>query len=95
MAFLAILTWLIPIAKAEDGKVVYNKICYFCHDVGLVGSPEIGDTEEWLRRRDKGLEMLYHNTLTGTGHMMERLYRRGYNEADIKNAVDYLLKQSE
>ncbi|MDP7599774.1 MAG: hypothetical protein QF605_00170 [Rhodospirillales bacterium] len=50
-------------AKAEEGKVVYNKIRYFCHDVGLVGSPEIGDTEEWLKRRNKGLEKLYQNTI--------------------------------
>tara|TARA_B100001964_G_scaffold78317_1_gene88603 strand:- start:1432 stop:1641 length:210 start_codon:yes stop_codon:yes gene_type:complete len=63
MASMAIFAWLIFPAKAEEGKVVYNKICYFCHDVGLVGSPEIGDAEEWLRRCNKGLEKLYQNTI--------------------------------
>ena len=63
MASMAIFAWLIFPAKAEEGKVVYNKICYFCHDVGLIGSPEIGDAEEWLRRHNKGLEKLYQNTI--------------------------------
>ena len=37
MASMAIFAWLIFSAKAEEGKVVYNKICYFFHDVGLIG----------------------------------------------------------
>ncbi|NQU59163.1 MAG: c-type cytochrome [Rhodospirillales bacterium] len=81
-------------SRAEDGKIVYFKICYYCHEDNLVGAPLIGDVGEWNKRRTKGIEKLYWNTLHGTGHMIERMDRQGYNEANIKRAVDYLLEQS-
>ena len=87
------LLFITPIAHAEDGKFVYNKICYYCHDDGLVGSPMIGDTAEWAKRRQKGIDLLYLNTFVGTGQMMERQARQGFTDIDIKNAVDYLIEQ--
>ena len=94
IGIISVFVLLTSSSKAENGKNVYYTMCYFCHDDGLVGSPIIGDAEEWDKRRKKGLEKLYQNTLSGTGHMMERLDRRGFNKTDIKNAVDYLLEQS-
>lgn len=91
IVFLALFT---SASRAEDGETVYFKICYYCHEDNLVGAPKIGDVGEWNKRRKKKIEELYWNTLYGTGHMMERMDRQGYNDADIKRAVDYLLGQS-
>lgn len=91
VSILVGLAFFTPIAQAEDGKFVYNKICYYCHDDGLVGAPMIGDAADWAKRRQKGMELLYRNTFIGTGHMMERRKRQGFTDADIKSAVDYLI----
>ena len=90
-----IMVLFTSLVQAEEGKTVYNKICYYCHEDNLVGAPKIGDADAWDERRKKGIPALYYNVLFGAGHMMERLDRQGYNEADIKRAVDYLLGQSE
>ena len=79
---------------AADGKTVYGKICHFCHEDGILGSPMIGNRIEWKERYEKGIENLYQSAINGIGHMSERKGRRNFNEADIKRAVDYLLKES-
>jgi len=83
-----------PPAQADDGETVYNTICYYCHDDGLIGAPKIGDIEDWAERQKKGQAELFHNTLKGTGHMMGRLHRVGYTKTEILNALKYLLEHS-
>lgn len=90
-----LLIFMMSTSRADDGEAVYQKICQFCHEDGILGSPMIGDVEEWERRRLKGIEHLYQSAIDGTGHMPERLHRRGFDETSIKHAVDYLLKNSE
>ena len=91
LAVLVGMAFLASTSQAADGKFVYNKICYYCHDDGLVGAPMLGDVVEGSMRRQKGMELLYRNTFIGTGHMMERRKRQDFSDSDIKNAVDYLI----
>ena len=81
-----------PPAFAADGATVYKKVCSFCHDDGTVGAPMPGDMAAWKTRLAKGMEAVYANVLNGKGHMPPRMNRRGYNEVEIRAAVDYLLE---
>lgn len=73
---------------------VYRTLCSFCHDDGLLGAPKRGDAEAWNSRRAMNRTVLYENTLKGQGHMIARQGARGFDEAQIKSAVDYLLGQN-
>jgi cytochrome c5 len=81
-------------ARAADGATVYKQVCSFCHDDGTVGAPKIGDRDAWKPRIGKGMDALYHNALTGKGHMPPRKERRGFSDDEIKSAVDYLIQHS-
>lgn len=81
-------------SRHKDGKTVYKKICSFCHEDGLLGSPLFADPNVWRPRQAKGRRVLYENTLRGKGHMSPRIDREGYTESDIKAAVDYLIERS-
>ena len=80
-------------AGAADAAKVYSEICAFCHDDGTVGAPVKGDRAAWAPRIARGKPALYDSTLQGLGHMLPRQNRRGYGEAEIRDAVDYLLEQ--
>ncbi|MEX2523772.1 MAG: c-type cytochrome [Gammaproteobacteria bacterium] len=87
-------------AGPKSGKEVYNGLCVSCHGTGLPGSPQMGNPDDWTDRIVKGKDTLYDHAINGftgpEGHLMPA---RGGNPAlsdeEVKNAVDYMLANSQ
>ena len=51
--------------KISDGRDVYYRGCYSCHNVGFAGAPKIGDHADWAPRIAQGLDVLFERALRG------------------------------
>lgn len=75
-----------------DGKKVYESTCIACHGAGVANAPKFGDKKAWAMHLMHGTEHLYENALKGTGAMPPRGGNLTLSDADVKAAVDYMLK---
>lgn len=81
-----------------DGDIAatYNKTCANCHDAGVADAPKLGDTEEWGKRLDKGIDTLYASAIEG---MPPAMPAKGTcfncSDEELKALVDYMLEESE
>ncbi len=79
-------------ADAEQtGKALYEQICQACHESGLMGAPKRGDKIAWAPRLKESIETIYRYALKGKGNMPPKGGSNAPN-ADVKAAVDYMLK---
>lgn len=81
-------------AAAVDGEKVYKGICFSCHDVGVAGSPKLGDKAAWAARIATGNEALYTSALNGKGAMPAKGGNPALSDAEIKAAVDFMVSKS-
>jgi cytochrome c5 len=79
-------------APAADGKKVYDATCIACHGTGVANAPKFGDKKAWAEHLMHGTEHLYENALKGKGAMPPRGGNLTLSDADVKAAVDYMLK---
>lgn len=82
-------------AAAINGEKVYKGICFSCHDVGVAGSPKLGDKAAWAPRIATGAEALYATSLNGKGAMPAKGGNPALSDDEIKAAVDYMVAQSQ
>lgn len=82
-------------AAGIDGEKVYKGICFSCHDVGVAGSPKLGDKAAWAPRIATGAEALYATSLNGKGAMPAKGGNPALSDDEIKAAVDYMIAQSQ
>lgn len=80
-------------ADLARGKEVVQKTCGTCHNTGVAGAPKIGDKEAWQPRVDQGMDALLQSTINGKGAMPPK-GGGDYNEADLKAAIQYMLKET-
>jgi cytochrome c5 len=85
-----------PAAKAGpvDGKAVYDKVCFACHQQSVAGSPRLGDKEAWAPRIKQGLPTLVQSVLKGKGAMPPRGGNPALSEAEARAAVEFMVGQS-
>lgn len=81
-------------AAAVDGEKVYKGICFSCHDVGVAGSPKLGDTAAWGPRIATGNDALYNSAINGKNVMPARGGKADLTDAEVKAAVDYMVNKS-
>ncbi len=85
-------------ATARAGKGIYAITCHMCHDIGIAGSPRLGDAEEWEKRLTKGKSLLYQHAITGfegdSGNMPPKGGNAALSNEQIKQAVDYMIEAS-
>ncbi len=85
--------------QAADGKAVYDKACFFCHTTGTGGAPKLGDKAGWKDRIAKGNSTLYEHAIKGfqgtAGFMPAKGGNSTLSDAEVKAAVDYLVKASQ
>jgi cytochrome c5 len=79
-------------AAAAGGKQVYESTCIACHGIGVANAPKFGDKKAWASHLTHGTEHLYQNALKGMGAMPPRGGNLTLSDADVKAAVDYMLK---
>jgi cytochrome c5 len=79
-------------AAAPDGKKVYESTCIACHGIGVANAPKFGDKNAWAPHLMHGIEHLYENALKGLNAMPPRGGNLTLSDADVKAAVDYMVK---
>jgi cytochrome c5 len=84
---------------AIDGQKIYKATCFACHDVGVAGSPKLGDKADWGPRIAKGSAALYDSAINGRMNITpgKIMPAKGGNtalsDAEVKAAVDYMMGQ--
>lgn len=83
-----------PAAAAADGKAVYDKTCFACHAQSVAGSPRLGDKEAWAPRLKQGADVLLQSVLKGKGAMPPKGGNPALSDAEIWEAVQFMISQS-
>ncbi len=77
-----------------DGKAVYDAACATCHKDGVAGAPKFGDKAAWAARIKTGNDTMVNNVLKGKGAMPAKGGNASLSDADVKAAVEYMVKAS-
>lgn len=78
-------------AMAADGKAVYESTCVACHAAGVANAPKLGDKAAWGPRLAGGKAALVASVKTGKGAMPPKAGNAALTDAQISDAVDYML----
>ena len=79
-------------AAVADGKKVYESTCIACHGLGVSNAPRFGDKKAWAMHLMHGTDHLYENAMKGIGAMPPRGGNLTLSDAEVKAAVDYMVK---
>jgi len=78
------------------GKQIYKTHCKLCHANGVAGAPKIDDKATWGERLKPGMDGVYARAINGfTGKFGVMPAKGGapdLTEAEVKAAVDYMIK---
>lgn len=86
-----------PAAAATTGRAgsdVYNSGCVACHATGAANAPKLSDKPAWEPRAASGFTALLQNVTKGKGAMPPRGGLMSLSDADIGNAIRYMLKEA-
>ena len=75
------------------GQATYTSTCAACHATGVAGAPKFGDKAAWAPRLQQEFAGLYANALKGKGAMPAKGGNAALAEADLANAVAYMMKE--
>ena len=78
----------------KAGEAVFNHACKFCHGVGRMGAPRVGDKAAWSERIKQGESKLTDHAFLGYRNMPARGDCNTCNDQDIVNAVAYMVNIS-
>ena len=76
------------------GQEVYNKVCMACHATGAAGAPKVGAKDQWEPRFAQGLDTLVNHAVNGIRGMPAKGGNPALSEANIKDAVAYMLGET-
>lgn len=76
------------------GEKLVAERCLTCHATGESGAPRMDDFSAWRPRLDKGLESLVSSSISGHNAMPARAGMGNLSDADLRNAVTYMVVQS-
>lgn len=80
--------------KVADGEKIYTAHCQICHAAGIGGAPKLTDATEWNNRSKQGINVLVTHAIKGYKAMPPKGGCVTCSDADIKAAVEYMLKQT-
>lgn len=81
-------------AAAVDGKAVYDKVCFACHQVSVAGSPKLGDKAAWAPRIGTGADAMVQSVIKGKGAMPPKAGNPALTDDEIRAAVNFMVSQS-
>ena len=88
-----------PVETALTGPQVYNEACITCHGSGIGGAPVVGDVPGWSARIGQGNDLLYGHAIDGytgsAGYMPPKGGRLDLSDQEIRDAVDYMVNESQ
>lgn len=77
-----------------DGKAVYDGTCATCHKDGVAGAPKLGDKAAWAARIKTGNDAMVSSVIKGKGAMPAKGGKASLSDAEVKAAVEYMVKAS-
>ena len=78
----------------KPGNEVYNMACVACHATGAANAPKLNDKAAWEPRAATGFAALLQSVLKGKGAMPAKGGLSNLSDADVENAVHYMLKEA-
>jgi cytochrome c5 len=83
------------VEKARTGQELYEKYCIVCHQDGIAGAPKFRNEADWKPRlASLKIEGLIATAIKGINAMPAKGTCVECTEADIKNALQYMLPKS-
>lgn len=85
-----------PAREPMTGEQVNGKLCAGCHGAGVLGAPKTGDKAAWAARASAagGLDGLVASATKGKNAMPPKGGDPSLSDAEVREAVQYLMKQS-
>ena len=86
-----------PAAAARapmTGAEIVTKVCSACHGSGVLNAPKIGDKADWSKRKAAGMSALLASSIKGKNQMPARGGDPSLSDAEVKAAVEEMLKQT-
>jgi len=80
--------------QKADGKAVYDKVCFACHQMSVANSPKLGAQAAWSPRIKTGMDSLVQSVIKGKGAMPPKAGNPALSEQEIRAAVDFMVSQS-
>jgi len=77
----------------HPGKKAYESSCAVCHGTDAMGAPEVGNSEAWKEKLEKGIEKVYHNAINGINGMPPR-GGTSFDDTKMKEIIDYMIESS-
>ncbi|MDR3478295.1 MAG: c-type cytochrome [Gammaproteobacteria bacterium] len=78
-------------SSVAPGATIYEGYCASCHALGIGGAPKFGDPAAWDAILKAKVDGVYANVIHGMGGMPAKGTCLSCSDADIKQAVDYML----
>ncbi len=79
----------------ENGKAIYEKSCFACHNAGVAGAAKLDDKARWEATAAKGIEKVDANVINGFtgehGVMPAKGGNATFTDQEVKDAVAYML----
>ncbi|CAM2891834.1 c-type cytochrome [Legionella anisa] len=76
------------------GETLYKQHCSVCHNMGINGSPKLGDSASWNALIKTGINKLYDVSIRGNAIMPAKGGCASCTTEDIKAAVNYMVEKS-
>ena len=78
----------------KEGEKAYRNSCFACHDMGIAGSPKLGDKAAWAARIATGNDAMYESAIKGKGAMPAKGGNAGLSDEAVTAAVDYMVSKA-
>jgi len=79
---------------ARAGDAVYGSACIACHGTGAAGAPKLGDKAAWGPRIAKGMDTLLNHAINGFNAMPPKGTCGNCSDAELKAAIEHMVKNS-
>ncbi len=76
------------------GKEIYQKHCAICHSNGMADTPQLGDKTAWRTLIEKGVDVLFANTIRGYKKMPAKGGCHTCSNAELEASVKYMVEES-
>lgn len=76
----------------RSGEDIFKASCFACHGTGALGAPKPGDTADWAKRAEQGLDVIMKHAIDGFSTMPPRGTCAACSDDDIKAAVEFMMK---